>query len=100
MDLKTYLDYHNLTLLKMANDLGLDESFISKLKNKKIIPSLPVALLISRYTNNEVSVVELISQDRFDSILEKKGLRPFPLKVLLDHNTTSIKSILHVNTKL
>lgn len=55
------------------------ESYISKVRNGRIVPSLPEALILSHSLGWAVSPACLISPQKFKEHLKKRGIEEFPL---------------------
>ena len=60
MDLNEYLWRNKKSQREFAEEIGVCEVTICKLKNYSNIPNLRTALLIHKHTGGEVSLIELI----------------------------------------
>jgi transcriptional regulator with XRE-family HTH domain len=80
MDLDQYMKKNKIKASNMAKELGLTNSFISKLRKKVAIPSLINGILISRYCKYQVTIVDLLSQKTLDAHFIKRGIPRFSIK--------------------
>lgn len=79
MNLDDYLTETNTKSSSIAKALRVSEGYISKLRKKIIMPSLVNAIVIQRYCNDKVSIIDLIPQKVFDTYMHKRGFKSFDL---------------------
>lgn len=60
MDIKTFRTAHNLSVIKMAELIGITRQHIYEIENKKSYPSRRLAKIIQDRTNGEVTAHELL----------------------------------------
>lgn len=85
MHLDPYMTQNNIKNVDMAHALGFTESFISKLRKKKAIPNLLNALLICKYCDHEVTILDLITQELMDQHTKKRQVPLIGLNFLSRH---------------
>lgn len=57
----------------LGSFIGVDPSWISQIRNKKVIPSLGMAKKISKFTDNKVTIIELLQLNKKENITKTKG---------------------------
>lgn len=84
MNLDEYMTKYCVKNIDLAIKTNLSEAMISKLRALKAVPSLPVAIIISKACKQKVSVPELISEQRFSAFLRSRNIKYFDLKKFIE----------------
>ena len=63
MDLKTYLETHNISYREFGEIIGVDHSQVSRWIRGQRLPSLPMAVAIEKATQQQVMPLDFVRGD-------------------------------------
>jgi len=67
--LRDYLDAHDLKLHEFAEASGLSVSYLSRLVNRRLRPSMEAAIRIHRATGGEVTFEDLVGDELAEEVI-------------------------------